>query len=268
MEQTVQSTKQWTETKEQRKARKSKEKSQEQITAPVISQNYIVCLKWGDKYNADYVNKLHKMVARHCTLDYQFVCFTDDTKGIDKNIRTESLPALPLVGWWYKPYILSNELPMKTGTLLFFDLDVVIFRNIDNLFTYEPGKFCIIRDFNRSIRQNWDRMNSSVFRTPIGKYNTYYQDFKKNPKLHTSKNRGDQDWMFRHIRDHVFWPDEWIQSYKWEMRNRKSLKLINGKRNFDTIETPKVLNQTSVAVFHGDPNPADCQDPWVKNYWG
>jgi hypothetical protein len=52
------------------------------------------------------------------------------------------------------------------------------------------------------------------------------------------------------------------------MRNRKSLKLINGKRNFDTIETPKVLNQTSVAVFHGDPNPADCQDPWVKNYWG
>lgn len=239
----------------------------EQTVQSTEQTNYVACLKWGNKYSAEYVNKLHSMVQKHCTIPHEFVCFTENSKGLNKGIRVESLPLLPTQGWWFKPYMLSSELPMQKGTLLFFDLDVVIFRNIDNLFTYKPHKFCIIRDFNRSIRKTWDRMNSSVFRTPIGKYNTYYQDFKRNVSFHTSKNRGDQDWMFRNIRDHEFWPDDWIMSYKWEMRDRNKLKLVNGKRNFIDIDNPVVKQDTNVAVFHGDPNPADCKDPWVQQHW-
>ena len=264
MEQIVQSTKQWTETKAERKARKARERAG--LSVPSVSNRYVVCLKWGDKYSPDYVNKLYNMVQRYLKLDHEFICFTDNTTGINPEIRTERLPELPVQGWWYKPYFLSNELPIK-GTLLFLDLDVVIFRNIDNLFTYYPGRFCIIRDFNRSIRSNWDRMNSSVFRVEIGTYDTQWQDFKKQTRSHLVKNRGDQDWMHRQIRDHIFWPDEWIQSYKWEMRNRASLKLVNGKRNFSDNESPVVKATTSIAVFHGDPNPADCTDSWVKANW-
>lgn len=263
MEQTVQSTKQWTETKHERKTRKARERAG---LLPIVEKNYVVCLKWGSKYSSQYVNILYNMVQRNLTLDHEFVCFTEDARGLDPQIRVEPLPVLPVQGWWYKPYFLSGELPFK-GTLLFLDLDVIIFKNIDNLFTYNPGKFCIIRDFNRSLRGVWDKMNSSVFRVQTGQYDKQWQDFKLNSKMHLTKNRGDQDWMYRQIKDHVFWPDEWIMSYKWEMRDRNSLKMVNGKRNFIDDIYPKIKPTTSIAVFHGEPNPADCTDSWVKANW-
>jgi len=263
------------ESKEQRKARKKLEKSQiEQQVQPVSAvstsdKNYIACLKWGDKYSSEYVNKLYNMTRRHCTVEYDFVCFTEDTKGLDKQIITFDLPKLKADGWWYKPMFVGADLPIK-GTLLFIDLDVIIFQNINKLFSFEPGKFVICRDFNRSIRQKWDRMNSSVFRTPIGKYDDKWQQFKKNTQSEVTRFRGDQDWMFRNIRDHTFWPDEWIMSYKWEMRDRRDLKIDNHtrKRNFTIDAPPKINKNTSIAVFHGDPNPSEANDSWVKAHWG
>ena len=261
----MQSTKQWTESKAERKARKARSNAS---LSPIVNntQRYVVCLKWGNKYSSDYVNKLYNMVKRNCTVDYEFVCFTDSSQGIDKHIRTEPLPKLPVVGWWYKPYFFSKDLPIK-GTILFLDLDMVVFNNIDSLFSYNPNAFCIIKDFNRSFRKDWDRMNSSVFRLQTGMFDDLWQDFNKNPALHLQRNRGDQDWMYRHIRGHVFWPDDWIQSYKWEMRGKNKLGMINGKRNFIDVSEPRVLPGAKIAVFHGDPNPADCKDPWVVDRW-
>jgi hypothetical protein len=228
--------------------------------------NYIACLKWGDKYSPDYVNKLYSMIQRHTTVDHQFLCFTESAKGLHKDINVMPLPKLSVTGWWYKPYMLSS-IPELSGTLLFFDLDVVICKNIDSLFAYHPDKFCIIRDFNRTVRPNWDRMNSSVFKTPIGMYDKLWQQYKNNPKDAIGRNAGDQDWMYKNIKDHIFWPDEWIQSYKWEMRNRNELTVVNRKRVFKDKGTPNVKPQTKVAVFHGSPNPADCLDDWVVDNW-
>ena len=263
------------ETKEQRRARKRLEKGQsEQVqeTVPVESsfkKNYIACLKWGNKYSSDYVNKLEQMVKRNCTINYEFICFTENKNGLNENIKTFNLPKLKADGWWYKPMFLGNDLPIK-GTLLFLDLDVIVYQNIDKLFSYEPNKFVICRDFNRSIRQKWDRMNSSVFRVPIGKYDDLWKTFQKNTQNEIQRNRGDQDWMFRNIKDHKFWPDEWIMSYKWEMRDRRDLKIDaqTRKRNFTIDAPPKLHKDTSIAVFHGDPNPSDANDSWVKKHWG
>lgn len=266
MTQTQQSTK--VETKAERKARKLVEK-QKKLALPVsYSENnrYVVCLKWGNKYSSDYVNRLYNMVQRNLTLDYEFVCFTDNSQGIDQRIRIEMLPKMPVTGWWYKPYFLSADLPLK-GTILFLDLDLIVFKNINELFSYKPGKFCIIRDFNRKFRPNWNYMNSSVFRTETGMFDALWQDFKKNTSPHLQRNRGDQDWMCKHIRDYEFWPDDWVRSYKWEMRDRDKLGIVQGKRNFIDVANPKIEPQNKIAVFHGDPNPADCKDPWVINHW-
>ena len=46
-------------------------------------KKYVVCLKHGKKYGPEYVNTLANMVQRNCTLDYEFVCYTEDPTGID-----------------------------------------------------------------------------------------------------------------------------------------------------------------------------------------
>jgi hypothetical protein len=30
---------------------------------------------------------------------------------------------------------------------------------------------------------------------------------------------------------------------------------------------PTILPETSIAVFHGDPNPKDCVDDWCRENW-
>ena len=54
---------------------------------------------------------------------------------------------------------------------------------------------------------------------------------------------------------------------KREMRDRADLHVIQGKRNFKDKKQPLVLDNTSVAVFHGEPHPHEVQDEWVKENW-
>jgi hypothetical protein len=230
--------------------------------------NYVVCLKWGDKYSPEYVNKLNRMVERNLTLPYEFVCFTDDSTGIDKDVRIESLPPILVKGWWFKPYFFNPELILK-GTILFLDLDLVVFENIDCLFTYKPKEFLIIRDFNRKFIKNYDRFNSSVFRLEVGSHSHVYTNFVSNPNSVMGRFRGDQDWLYYSIKNNYnYWPDEWIQSYKWEMRSKSDLtRLSSGKLNFKARGEPIVNKNTKIAVFHGDPNPHECKDHWCERHW-
>lgn len=276
------------ETKDERKARKVKEKlAKAQKSAPAQAslpqktviqvpkslknvKNYVVCLKHGTKYSSKYVNTLYNMVKRHTTVPFEFVCFTDDVRGIDQDIRTFDLKQLGVYGWWYKVIFFDKNFPLD-GNILYFDLDVVINDNIDKLFLYEPEKFCIIRDFNRSLRKDWKTMNSSVFRLKSGSLAHIYDNFFKDHAANIRRFHGDQDWIYFQIgkekKKWKFWPDDWIQSYKWEMRDRNDLSKVDGVRNFVNTKQPRVLKETCVAVFHGEPHPHQCKDEWVIENW-
>jgi len=264
-EQTVQST----ETKAERKARKILEKankSQAQYNASA-TKNYVVCLKWGQKYSADYVNKLYNMVKRNTTVDYEFVCFTESKRDVNKEIRIEPLPNIPVEGWWYKPWFVSAELPLK-GNILYLDLDLIVFDNMDKFFTYKPEKdFVIIRDFNRHHRRGYEKINSSVFRVHSGARQIQYANYVNDRVNVTRRLHGDQDWMYKYCEPWEYWPDEWVQSYKWEMKGRHTLGMVNGRRNFIDQTPPKILPETSIAVYHGKPNMDEADDPWTKQNW-
>lgn len=230
-----------------------------------MKDNWFVCLKWGDKYDAEYVNTLHSMFRRNTSSDIKFACYTENSNGLDASIEAFDLPDLGLQGWWNKLYFLNSDLPTQ-GTILFCDLDVIIFRNIDKFYDYKPGKFCICRDFNRHSIKTWDRMNSSVFRIDTGDKADVYKMFIQNPRQFT-RFHGDQDFMYKYIKDYEFWPDEWAQSYKWEMRGKPKMVGARGSRNFSEPGIPQILKETSIAVFHGEPNPKDCIDKWCIDNW-
>ncbi len=235
-------------------------------------RNFIICLKHGNKYGADYVNTLETMVRRNCTMSFEFVCFTDDTKGLNPTIRTMPLSnAYGVTGWWHKPLLFNPDNPVgyRGDTILYMDLDVIVFKNIDKLLTYEEGKFCVIRDFNRSANPQWQKFNSSVVRWQIGQHPQIYKDFIQTTASQVRRFHGDQDWLYAQVKkDFVFWPDEWIMSYKWEMRKRPPMvRRPDGVRDFISPGVPTIKPETSIAVFHGDPNPKHCSDPWCKENW-
>lgn len=265
------------ETKEQRKARKALEKTQKSAEPvevlpqkSVESKYYVLCLKHGTKYSSDYVNTLYSMVKRHCTLDFEMVCLTDDRRGIDSNITILPLPK-ELSGWWCKPYMFSNDLGLD-GTILYLDLDVVIANNIDKLFTYNTKTWSTIRDFTKVMRPNWNRYNSSAIKFKSGSLHYLWEEFNSNKEFIQRKFFGDQDWLWdRTYKNNPAdcFPDEWILSWKWQVRKSKDLnyKMPKGSRSLKIIENVTPPRDCCVTVFHGDPNPENCQDPWVVDNW-
>lgn len=206
------------------------------------------------------------MVKRHNTQPINFVCITEDSKDLNPAIQVMPLPQAELTGWWYKPYLFSSTFPIS-GTLLFLDLDIVIVRNMDNFWTHSPGKFCVIRDFNRSIFPDWKKFNSSVFRLEAHSNPSVWTNLIHNLTV-TKRMHGDQDWMFDQIKTNFdFWPDNWCQSYKWEIRNRNELSGAGNSKLFKSIVEPKVKEDTAILVFHGTPKPEQVKDPIIIDNW-
>ncbi len=229
--------------------------------------NHVVCVKWGPKYISQYVNVLNSMLKRHLTVPYEFHCITDDVRGLDPNIKTLMLPKDPWIKtWWSKLWMFGEKFPLQ-GNILYFDLDVIIHKNIDNLFTHDPGKFMIIRDFNRCRVKEWMYSNSSVMRWEAGKMNYLYEEFVANHNKIMSRHHGDQDWITQRAKQDInHWPDEWIRSYKWEMIGYKDTKLRQNNK-FIFRRPPKIEENNSVAVFHGEPKPFNCGDQFVIDNW-
>lgn len=47
----------------------------------------VLTVKWGTRYDAEYLNKLHAGILRNTTWKITFYCFTDDGKGLHPDIR-------------------------------------------------------------------------------------------------------------------------------------------------------------------------------------
>jgi hypothetical protein len=207
------------------------------------------------------------MISRHLTVPYEFVCLTDDNHPID-GVRSIVQPNAGYTrGWWHKVHMFDPTLSLR-GRILYFDLDVVIHNNIDKLATVYPTQFLGIHDFNRAFHANWINLNSSVMAWVHGSQNHIWNQFKDDPRA-AQRLPGDQDWIWKTSKDRIkFWPKEWIQSYKWEVRKREELTVIHGKRQFKSIDhSVEVSPECCVTVFHGDPKPQDVQDKFVVDNW-
>lgn len=51
----------------------------------------VVCVKYGTKYGADYVNKLFNGIRKNLKLKHVFTCFTDNSEGLDHRIKVKPL---------------------------------------------------------------------------------------------------------------------------------------------------------------------------------
>eukprot|EP00435_Cladocopium_sp_Y103_P012485 s3282_g3.t1 len=131
-----------------------------------VEKLVIACLKWGHRYNADYVNRLCASVRRHLPsaqlAEAKFVCFTEDPKGIDEFIETRR-PTLPdgFHLWWGKAVLFSAEAGLDGHRVLFLDLDQVIVGTLEPLLAYQ-GPFAVLHTDDIACELAPGGYNSSV----------------------------------------------------------------------------------------------------------
>lgn len=227
----------------------------------------VLCVRFGNKYGREYVERLRNMVSRHLTIPYEFVCLTDDPLPFD-GVRSIIQPhAQYSKAWWHKVHMFDPSLPIR-GRIIYFDLDVVIHSNINKLAEDAGDTFYGIRDFNRKFNPSWNKMNSSVLSWRHGTYREIFDQFNDNKKS-AMRLHGDQDWIYQIAGSKMkYWPDSWIQSYKWEIRSRNEVDLTKREnRTFKTVINPAIPNDCCVTIFHGEPKPENVLDPYVVDNW-
>ncbi len=249
-----------------------------------------LCIKWGTKYDSSYVNRLYLGVKKYMPpcKDFRFVCLTDDTSGIMEGI---SIYPLPETGCdvavfdtkkggetWRKIGLFKPDVANLDGDTLFLDLDVVITGDISPLFCYKSGKFVIIQDWLEKRRARfipWRHGkvgNTSVFRFDPKHHSIVFKIFQQNPMWALDSFRIEQQfvsWVLRN--DTVFWPADWIHSFKRSCRPFFPL---------NHICTPYRPQGMKILVFHGYPLPPQAiagfkngilkstkPAPWLMQYW-
>jgi len=224
---------------------------------PTESVN-VVCLKWGTRYGADYVNRLHRMVAAHLTRPHRFVCFTEGRAGLDPGVEVTPLDRITvdptLRNDIFLKVALIHSVSGLTGPTLFLDLDVVVFQPLDEMFDFEPGKFCIIHNWlpwrKTLLRAAPDIGNSSVFRFTPGACDHVLDRFLKDPHHARTAYPTEQAFLTDCMSgQRVYWPDAWTRSFKRHAVRPLPLNLLL---------KPKLDLSAKVLVFHGKPDPDEA----------
>lgn len=227
------------------------------------------CLIHGTAYSWDYVDRLYNMLTRHLSAGIRFHVYTEASRAVPSHMIKHELKDLKVSGlrkaWWYKLQLFNQK--HYRGPMLYFDLDTVITDSIDWITHQSLDYFWAPRDFKRLWRPSHSGINSSVMWWDTGKFDDVWQTFRQQDfGMIQKKYPGDQDFLSDVIDParRRFLDEQLIRSWKWEC--------VDGTWNFKTRKynspgTGTKLDGASVLVFHGQPNPADVQDPVVLQHW-
>ena len=99
----------------------------------------IYTVKWGSKYVASHVNQILESCKKNLSCDFTFHCLTENDKDLSEEIKVLSFPGgIKLENWWNKMYLFDDDIVTQKGEKMFFDLDVIIQKNIDVIAEYDP----------------------------------------------------------------------------------------------------------------------------------
>jgi len=227
----------------------------------------IVCINWGTKYGAPYINRLYQMVKANITPPFRFVCFTDSRDGVSPEVDCFDLPEMPgfmpknTIGQWPKSRLWAPVLGDLQGPFLFIDLDVVITGSLDVFFDFgAPEDVVLARNAAKPMHKLGQ---TSIYRMPVGALESLQEKFAADPQAVADKYRFEQHFVTKNAPGGVkFWPRRWVRHFRIECIPRFPLNYF-----FDS-RPPKGAR---VIIFAGALNPPDAikgqfrrQTPFLK----
>lgn len=255
----------------------------------------IICILWGNIYTEEDINILYSMITRNTSFPINFHLFSNESlPKLHCNIIQH--PENPMsISAEDNRYAYRKEAGLcdanlgglKGQRVFFFDLDVLIMANLDDLFTYpEDENFYIINDWNT----HGDHVGQATcYSFVVGTLGFIRENFEKNPKSIIKKyGTASQEYLSAMVIGKFgslnFWPEQWFQSFKYHCLPPGLL------RHFITPTLPP--KGTKVLAFHGHPDIRDAQvgrwstpdapkaakgwkklyktcrpTQWIKDYW-
>ncbi|KAF0682832.1 Aste57867_25131 [Aphanomyces stellatus] len=212
----------------------------------------VVCVKWGSKYGPDYVNKLYRGVAKYLsTVDFTFVCLTDNPDGLLPEIETRALES-GWSGWWNKAQLFSPHFQWH-GRMLYIDLDTVITGSLVDLALYD-GAFGTLKTDEMQNERRVGGINSSVMCWNAG-----------HPSIEII-------YMFlqRHfdiVSKVIYKFDHWLEmvlTHDYDvLQDLFPLQIVE----FMQVCQDDIPPQAKLVCFPLEPKPHMATAPWVAHYW-
>lgn len=245
----------------------------------------VICWKWGNKihekknlrFSHHHVNFLYNMVKKNLHIPFEMVCITDNTQGINKDIRI--LPIwddfVDKGGCFRRLKVFHKNFKNILGNDRFvtIDLDTIIVNDITSIID-RPDDFII-------WGEEWRKWVycGSMWMMDCGSRPHVWKEFKKNHRKYEINKNGkysggtDQ----KHINICLYplektWSEEdGVYSFrtdimKWDKRKTSShgkKKIYGGDGNL-----PK---NAKIIFFNGQYDPSQLklqrEYPWIKEYW-
>ena len=225
------------------------------------------CVIHGDTYGWQYVERLYNMLKRNITVPVRLHVYTEAKRHVPSHMTKHALTDWgvrgPKKSWWYKMQMF--DLRHHQGPMLYLDLDTVIVNNIDWIFQQDARFFWIIRDFQHLYQVNSTDLNSSVMWWDTTKHDYIWQEFQRLgvPKV-IGQYRGDQDFIKDVLPVGQRRYLERIRSWRWQCWDGG---YDFSKRSWRQPGAGTDIQNTDILVFHGNPKPADIQDPVIEKHW-
>jgi hypothetical protein len=227
----------------------------------------IICILWGQKYTEIDVNRLFGMIQRNTSHDIDFHLFSDEAlpdlhPAIIRHPEPAKNEAIYHASYNYRKEaaLCDNSLGDLSGQrVFFFDLDVVIMDNLDDLFSYPEGdQFYIINDWNSRGNKVGQATCYSFVVGTLGYVKDY---FEANPEAIIKEfGTASQEYLSKQVIKEFgklnFWPESWCQSFRFHCLPWGFLRHLKIPR--------KPSSETKVLAFHGHPDLNDA----IHGTWG
>jgi hypothetical protein len=231
----------------------------------------IVAFKWikdnqgyrlnSGAYTHEHVNRLYYSLKRNTTIPFRFICVTDDSDNIDKEIEILTLWDIcrNLGGCYNRLFIFSKEIEKFFGKrFLAIDLDCVIVNNIDSILQKSDdfliNKFIGKNNFDQLYNGGMIMMNTGS-RSQVWSKFEFEKSVKILDEIKKDKNLIGSD-------------QAWIQYILGD--EEKTFNTEDGIYSYSFLENKQNLPENAKIIFFPgriDPSTELNSVDWIKTNW-
>ena len=232
----------------------------------------INCLKWGELYNSEYVNRAYGGLLKHCNEPFHFVCYTDNPDNISKDIEVRNIqelrPYATKMVFTYEKLMLIDMIDFDK--IFWIDLDVLIHKDVTDIITRKLDNITFIWNYWNSFESlslfNYGRCvschtNSSFVGWDKGKANWLLKYTHDNwKKIEWTYKSLDKYLFYQHHRNGRInlWEDGIFSNF-----NKEGYVLKNKISLFNTSHLYN--NKNMIDVKHYELHESSAADLW-KSY--